>query len=131
MKLQTQDEPSSSFARSGNNLIYTHQISLCDSLNATPIQIKTLDGRTINLNTDAYITPQTLHLLKGEGMPLEVGANDELTRHLESFDKIPRGDMYVKFDIVFPNDLDSAKKQRILEILRQNREQLALENEDE
>jgi len=43
--------------RRGDNLIYTHPISLADSFNAKPIQIKTLDGRILKLNIDKYITP--------------------------------------------------------------------------
>lgn len=45
VKLQSLPEPDSRFSRSGNNLIYTHSISLRDSLDSSPIQILTLDGR--------------------------------------------------------------------------------------
>jgi DnaJ-class molecular chaperone len=107
VKLGSQDEPDCKFARSGNNLIYTHSISLVDSFNSCPIQISTLDGRLINLNIDQYIMPQTVHCVKKEGMPIPISSEDSLTRHLESFSKIPRGNLYVKFNIVFPTDLTS------------------------
>lgn len=58
-----------SYVRDGDNLIYTHVLSLEDALLSKPIQIRTLDGRNINLSLDETITPQTTHLIAGEGMP--------------------------------------------------------------
>ena len=132
VSLKAAPEPNSAYSRSGNNLIYTHSLSLAESLNSSPIKIVTLDGRQINLNVDQYITPQTVHCIKGEGMPIPVGANDDYTRHLETPSSMPRGDLFVKFNIVFPKDLSSDKKSKILAILRQNQAILdQQDNEDE
>jgi len=116
------------WARKGDNLIYTHSISLEDSFNAMPIKINALDGRVLNLNIDKYITPQTVHLCAGEGMPKE---SAELSHHLLSLAKIPKGNLYVKFNIVFPNDLTNAKKKEILAILAANKHEVEQEMEDE
>ena len=131
IKLVQAEEKNQRFARSGDNLIYTHSISLRDSFNSTPIQIRTLDDRLINLNIDQYITPQTVHEMKGEGMPKPIAAEDSLTRHLDHFSKIPRGNLYVRFDVIFPKDLSSGQKAEILAILEANRRELERENADD
>lgn len=107
IKLAQAEEKGNRFARSGDNLIYTHSITMRDSFNSSPIQIRTLDDRLINLNIDQYITPQTVHEVKGEGMPKPITGDDSLSRHLDDFSKIPRGNLYVKFNIIFPKDLSS------------------------
>lgn len=132
VKLAAVDESASSYSRSGNNLIYRHTMSLKEALGSSPIQITTLDNRQINLNIDQYITPQTVYTLKSEGMPVPVDKDDDYTRHLESSKNMPRGNMYVKFNIEFPKDLRSDQKKRVLDILSQNQRQLDQEaNEDE
>ena len=67
-----------------------------------------MDGRLVNLNLDKYITPQTVHLIPNEGLVIPIGEGDGLARHLDSFKNMPRGDLYVRFDIVFPKDLSDA-----------------------
>lgn len=37
VKLAEQEDPNSKYARSGDNLIYTHSMSLVDSFNSSPI----------------------------------------------------------------------------------------------
>ena len=59
------------YTRRENNLIYTHSMSLRDALASKPIQIQTLDNRTININLDTAITPQTVHMIPNEGMPID------------------------------------------------------------
>ena len=39
IKLAVESEPDSKFTRSGNNLVYTHSMSLVDAYNSSPIQI--------------------------------------------------------------------------------------------
>ena len=72
----------------GNDLIYIHTLPLEDALCSRPITVKTLDGRTINVNLDIMITPQTVHIVPGEGMPKQDGSG--------------RGDLHIKFNITFP-----------------------------
>jgi len=48
-------------------------MNLEDALLSKPIQIKTLDGRILNICLDDMITPQTNHVVKGEGMPASDG----------------------------------------------------------
>ena len=69
MKLDAGLAPSN-YVRKGNDLIYTHRIQLCDALTSAPIKLITLDNRVININMDSIITPQTVHCVEGEGMPV-------------------------------------------------------------
>jgi DnaJ family protein B protein 4 len=55
--------------RRGDNLIYTHSLTLKEALTSAPICIHTLDNRDINVNLDQVITPQTVHKIPSEGMP--------------------------------------------------------------
>ena len=76
------------YTRKGDDLIYTHTMTLEEALLSRPIHILTLDGRSININLDVMITPQIVHKIPGEGMPRKNGEG--------------RGDLHVKFNITFP-----------------------------
>lgn len=63
-------------------------MTLEEALLSRPVHFKTLDGRSINVNLDTMITPQTCHCIPGEGMPKTDGTGN--------------GDLYIKFNIQFP-----------------------------
>ena len=54
-----------SFKRDGNNLIYTHQISLLDSLLGGSIAMKTLDSRDISIACPEIVSPTYQKLIPG------------------------------------------------------------------
>ena len=47
----------SNYNRKGNDLIYTHKITLEEALLSQPVKIKALDGRVIIVTVDEIITP--------------------------------------------------------------------------
>ena len=47
-----EDSFKTNYKRKGINLVYLHTLSLQDALVSKPISLRTLDGRTINLNLD-------------------------------------------------------------------------------
>ena len=60
---------------------------------------------------DEIITPQTVKVVKGEGMPVytkEVNVKDM---------KQQKGDLYIKFDIAFPEYIEPEKKEEIVKLL--------------
>lgn len=63
--------------------------------------------------------------MKGEGMPVKIEAGDptEMTNHLKPFSALEKGDLFVKFDIHFPNSLGVDNKNKIVALLRQNAEE--------
>jgi DnaJ-class molecular chaperone len=72
-------------------------MSLKDALKSAPIRLITLDNRCINLNIDQNITPQAVHQIIGEGMPLPKEISG-----IVALSQMPKGNLYVKFDIAFP-----------------------------
>ena len=54
-----------SYTREGNNLIYTHRISLADALSDCSLQIPTLDSRIISVACPEVVSPFYEKLIPG------------------------------------------------------------------
>ncbi len=94
-----------------NDLIYTHKINLIQALNSDPVILKTLDNRIVPISVDEIISPSTIKVVYGEGMPIfqkELSVRDL---------NIKKGDLYIKFDIKFPEYIDPMKKMEITSLL--------------
>jgi DnaJ family protein B protein 13 len=94
-----------------NDLIYTHKINLIQALNSDPVILKTLDNRIVPISVDEIISPSTVKVVYGEGMPIfqkELSVRDL---------NIKKGDLYIKFDIKFPEYIDPVKKMEITNLL--------------
>ena len=94
-----------------NDLIYVHKIALAQALNSEPVKFTTLDGRKLAISIDEIISPSTVKVVPGEGMP--IFQNEMNVRDLN----IRKGDLYIKFDIKFPEYIDPAKKIEITSLL--------------
>jgi DnaJ family protein B protein 4 len=97
----------------GKDLIYTHTISLIEALKSEPVEVNSLDDRKLIITMDEIISPQTIKLIKGEGMPI-YNKEDPIKSLL--FREI-RGDLYLKFNIIFPKFIDPEKKEEIINLL--------------
>ena len=111
--IQEKEEPSGSvkdpnsisqYVRDGNNLIYTYKISLSDALADCSLQIPTLDRRIISIACPEVVSPFYEKLIPGEGMPL--------SKKPET-----KGDLIIRFHILFPKYLNGTKRTKIREIL--------------
>ena len=94
-----------------NDLIYMHKINLIQALNSDPVILKTLDNRIVPISVDEIISPSTIKVVYGEGMPIfqkELSVRDL---------NIKKGDLYIKFDIKFPEYIDPMKKMEITSLL--------------
>ena len=94
-----------------NDLVYTCPITLSQALNSEPVKLTTLDGRIIVVAVDEIISPSTVKIVYGEGMPIyqrEFSVNNL---------SIKKGNLYIKFDIKFPEYIDPMKKQEITSLL--------------
>lgn len=60
----------------------------------------------MSLHFDEIISPQTRRVVAGRGMPKKGKAGE-------------KGDLVVRFDIDFPQELPLEKKRRVIELLRQ------------
>ena len=105
-------KPHDDFKRFGNDLIKEHQISLQEAMIAGPISFKTIDNERVELAIDEVITPETMKVIPGKGMPIL--NNDPLGPIKRDFG---RGNLLIKFDIQFPDNMDSKKKNALTELL--------------
>ena len=77
------------FKREGNHLIMRKKITLNDALCGLEFYIEHLDNRIIKVKTNDIITPNTIKVLEGEGMP-------------KWQNPFKRGNLIIHFDIEFP-----------------------------
>jgi DnaJ-class molecular chaperone len=97
-------DATSGYSRENDNLIYLYRISLADALSDCSLQIPTLDKRIISIACPEVVSPYSEKLVSGEGMPLF---------------KTPdvKGDLIIRFHILFPKYLNGVKKLKIRELL--------------
>ncbi|KAI5436478.1 hypothetical protein KIW84_022828 [Lathyrus oleraceus] len=84
----------------GHDLVMTQKISCLD----TTLNITTLDGRNITVEVTDIVTPGYEMIVSDEGMPL-------------ARDSSQRGNLRIKFDLVFPSNLTSQQKHDVTRIL--------------
>ena len=110
--VKIKEKKNNSFKRvNKNDIIYIHEISLAQALNGDPVRLTTLDNRKIAISIDEIISPSTVKKVPGEGMPIY---KKELSvRDLE----IEKGDLYIKFHIIFPEYIDPVRKMEISKLL--------------
>ena len=94
-----QEEPHPRFKRIGDDLIASVSVSLSTALCGAPSSFEFLDGHylTIQPPPDYIIKPGTIGRIPGKGMPVYEGKG--------------RGTLYLKFDIVFPEQLPPRSRQ--------------------
>lgn len=99
------------YVRDGHNLIYTYRLNLADALTDCSLQIPTLDQRTISIACPEVVSPFYEKIVTDEGMPISKKPGT-------------RGDLIIKFHILFPKYLNGTKKIKLRELLG-NEETLA------
>eukprot|EP00657_Telonema_sp_P-1_P012448 TRINITY_DN9032_c0_g1_i1.p1 TRINITY_DN9032_c0_g1~~TRINITY_DN9032_c0_g1_i1.p1 ORF type:complete len:150 (+),score=30.14 TRINITY_DN9032_c0_g1_i1:396-845(+) len=92
--------PHKLFAREGDNLIHTHSLPLVQSLTGSLVNIQSLEGHQLSIGVNQVVHNNTTHTLPGQGMPNEA-------------DPSVRGDLIVKFNTVFPQQLNDTQRQLI------------------
>ena len=70
---------------------------------------------------DSIISPQTIHTVVSEGMPITVSTDrEQILNHLKPNGQLPRGDLYIRFDIEFPINITIDSKNKVVDLLKQN-----------
>lgn len=92
------------FSRHGNDLEIVIQLSLVDALTSSTISVPCIDGNHYRLDLPEVINPETVKTITGAGMPLSKNPEQ-------------RGDMRVKFNIIFPLFLKSERRKLLHELL--------------
>lgn len=98
------EKPHARFSREGNDLVYTARITLAQALSNCTITVRTLDDRTLSIPINEIIKPSYTKRVVGEGMPISKAPST-------------RGDLIIKFDIVFPSYLSEDKKRALVPLL--------------
>jgi len=89
---------------------HTHQhphhpqhVSLADALCGGQLQVRTLDGRPLDVPLTNVVTPGSARVMRGEGMPISKTGG--------------KGDLRIKFEISFPRQLTPEQKQQLRGLL--------------
>ena len=110
------------YERKGDDIIYTHTLTLVEALQMQPVAVNTLDGRKVFVSPTSVVTPQTELRVAGEGMPKAVTGDivaDTTTQTLPEAQQ-PKGDLIVRFNVVFPQRIMMENRQEIIAALREN-----------
>jgi DnaJ-class molecular chaperone len=97
------ETPHESFKREGANLIYFANLTLKQALIGGSLNIKMLDGSTLNVPYDGPLEPGSQKRIENQGMP------DRKTKN--------RGDLFIRFGVVFPKTLTQNQKLILSNIL--------------
>eukprot|EP00457_Paulinella_chromatophora_P006718 gb/GEZN01006737.1/.p1 GENE.gb/GEZN01006737.1/~~gb/GEZN01006737.1/.p1 ORF type:complete len:369 (-),score=88.66 gb/GEZN01006737.1/:403-1509(-) len=98
----------SRFKRDGNDLLHSMKISLKEALLGFNKNVEQLDGSMVQVRRDAVTPHGHTEKIKEQGMPHHNFPSQ-------------KGDMYVTFDVVFPDKLSEAQKTALKEILPSSR----------
>lgn len=95
------------FKRLGDDLVLRARVPLVSALTGWQLSFRLLGGDRFRCTfRDEVIFPGHVKVVKGGGMPVAGG------------EKGARGDLVVKFDVVFPEDLTDEQRKGLAEILR-------------
>ncbi len=98
------EKPHSKLVREGSNLIFLKKLSLADALTDCSIEVPTLDGRCLSIPCPEVVAFGYEKVVGGEGMPLSKKPGT-------------RGDLIIRFNIVFPEYLSEDKKVQLRKLL--------------
>lgn len=104
--LTIREKPHPRFTRQKHDLIYTASISLLQSLVGCTVEIETLDSRVIPVAVTEIVTPGFIQVVPGEGMP-------------SSKDPTVKGNLLIKFNVIYPSMLSIKQKEQLELILPQ------------
>lgn len=99
-------EPHDLFKRNGPDLYTDVTITLSEALLGFTKALKHLDGHEVTLTHGKSVTqPDWVQTIKGEGMPISATPKR-------------KGDLYVKYKVVFPTQLDKDQMALLSKVLR-------------
>ena len=83
-----------------------------DALKSGAVEVSTMDNKLLEIGFDEIISPDTFKVIPNRGMPI---LNDNPLSPIRR--DFQNGNLVVKFDIQFPNDLSQDKKAALCAIL--------------
>ncbi|XP_047157434.1 dnaJ homolog subfamily B member 13-like [Vigna umbellata] len=98
------EKPHALFKRDGNDLVVTQKILLVEALVGKTFNLTTLDGRELTIQVTDVVKPKFVLVVPNEGMPI----SKELGK---------KGNLRIKFDVMFPSRLTTQQKYELKKIL--------------
>jgi molecular chaperone DnaJ len=89
------------FQREGTSLILEKEVSVCDAILGSFLEINTLDNKTLSINIPPGTQSETIFSCKGEGLP-----------HMRSRH---RGNLLIKIKVKIPKNLNAKQLELIQE----------------
>jgi len=93
------------FQREGNHLIVRKQIPLVDALAGSVLTVELISGRQIRVSVPEILSPGKEKVIHDGGMPIFRSSSGA------------KGDLIIRFDIVFPTYLSQEKRHKLRELL--------------
>lgn len=93
--------PHPTFKREGTSLILEKEVTVCDAILGSFLEIKTLDDKTLSINIPPGTQPETIFSCKGEGLP-----------HMRTRQ---RGNLLIKIKVKIPKNLNTKQLELIQE----------------
>ncbi|KAF7809194.1 dnaJ-like protein subfamily B member 4-like [Senna tora] len=98
------EKPHAFFKRQGNDLVVTQKILLLEALVGKTLNLTTLDGRYLTIEVTDIVEPGYQLVVPNEGMPI-------------SKEPGKKGNLRIKFDVMFPSRLTTQQKYDLKRIL--------------
>lgn len=98
------EKPHQVFKRDGNDLIVDWEITLLEALTGKSLELKTLDGRNLEIQLTDIVRPGYEKVVPNEGMPI-------------SKERGKKGNLRIKFDVRYPARLTSEQKSDLKRVL--------------
>jgi DnaJ-class molecular chaperone len=86
-------QPHFIYARYGQDLVYTQNITLAEALTGRKFKVPLLDGRVLPMSLTEIASPGYKICVSGEGIPIWDEVHNEVTGH---------GNLYVAFSVEWP-----------------------------
>ncbi|KAL2344507.1 hypothetical protein Fmac_005792 [Flemingia macrophylla] len=103
------EKPHSFFKRDGNDLVVSQKILLLEALVGRTLNMTTLDGRELTIEVTNVVKHGYVLVVPNEGMPI-------------SKEPGKKGNLRIKFDVMFPSRLTTQQKYELKRILCNTRD---------
>ena len=109
--------PNQNFERKGSHLIYRKTLRLAEALAGPKFVIEHLNNENIYINNKSIVTPNTYYKIENKGMPLK------------EYNSI-YGDLFIIFDIEYPENINKDYKNYLFKIFNQKRQKITYKEEE-
>lgn len=116
MEIAFKIKSNSRFMRKEQNLVAIKKITLLEALQAKSFDLENLDGSRVSVVVTDILNPATVLKVPQQGFYF--WKEEHFTKNgSRNENLLQRGDLFVRFDIIFPTELTTDQKDCLAEIL--------------